>query len=145
MKSWLIAAVALGALAVAGVPTLATALAWNDPRPGDERTGQGRDHEARGKAHAPGQQAKGKDRAKDRVKAWKRGPGAPAWGARKAGKRLDPEWKKEWRKLTPRQRAERMAELARAHAEGMEKWAECVAARRDDCVKPLPPGLARRR
>ena len=27
-----------------------------------------------------------------------------------------------------------MAELSRRHADGMEKWADCVAAGKDDCV-----------
>ena len=37
-----------------------------------------------------------------------------------------------------------MAKLVRAHEIGMKKFAACRAAGRDDCVKPLPPGLAKR-
>ena len=37
-----------------------------------------------------------------------------------------------------------MAKLVRAHEIGMKKFAACRAAGRDDCVKPLPPGHAKR-
>jgi hypothetical protein len=50
-----------------------------------------------------------------------------------------------WKDLTPAQRASTMAKLTRAHAEGMKEFATCVAAGRADCVRPLPPGLAKRR
>ena len=63
---------------------------------------------------------------------------------------LDKAWKDAWQQLTPAQRAKKMAALTKAHAEGMQKFAECVAAARGDatkraaCEKPLPPGLAKR-
>ena len=38
-----------------------------------------------------------------------------------------------------------MATLSREHADAMQKWSDCVAAGRDDCVRPLPPGLAKKR
>ena len=38
-----------------------------------------------------------------------------------------------------------MAELSQRHADAMQKWADCVAAGKDDCVRPLPPRLAKKR
>ena len=44
-----------------------------------------------------------------------------------------------------------MKALAKAHAQGMEKWGDCVSAagtdreERAECEKPLPPGQAKRR
>jgi hypothetical protein len=38
-----------------------------------------------------------------------------------------------------------MAELAREHSEGIQRWTACREAGRDDCVKPWPPGLAKKR
>ena len=49
-----------------------------------------------------------------------------------------------WKALSPSERASLMAKLVRAHEIGMRKFAACRAAGRDDCVKPLPPGLAKR-
>jgi hypothetical protein len=42
-----------------------------------------------------------------------------------------------------------MAQLATQHADAMQKWAACLAAAKADaagaaCVRPLPPGLAKR-
>lgn len=82
------------------------------------------------------------------------GLGPPPWA--KAGthggdqRKHDQSWKDAWRALTPAQRAERMASLARAHEDGMRKWSECVRASGTDtterraCEKPLPPGLAKK-
>ena len=80
------------------------------------------------------------------------GFGPPPWaqalgsaGNRSAGA----DWKDAWRTLTPAQREARMKALAKAHAEGMEKWRDCVTtagsdrAERADCEKPVPPGLAK--
>jgi hypothetical protein len=59
-------------------------------------------------------------------------------------------WKDEWRALTPAQKAEKMAELSRAHEQGMRKWSRCVraagtdSAKRRACERPLPPGLAKK-
>lgn len=83
-------------------------------------------------------------------------PGPPPWahadnhhrhGAKEHG---DKSWKSTWHMLTPAQREKRMTELAKAHAQGMREWAECVSSgrdqgtKRDACEKPLPPGLAKR-
>jgi hypothetical protein len=38
-----------------------------------------------------------------------------------------------------------MKRLTREHARGMRDWARCKATGRDDCVRPLPPGLAKKR
>ena len=86
-----------------------------------------------GTAGTPGAQHLGKHLDKqDRkaLKGWmdkRRGPGSA------------------FQDLTPAEKAKKMAELSREHAEGMEKWADCVAAGKDDCERPLPPGLAKRR
>jgi hypothetical protein len=81
--------------------------------------------------------------------------GPPAWArAHKhhpTGDHADKAWKDAWHAMTPAQRERRMTELARTHRQGMRQWAECVAAAGEDstqrsaCVKPLPPGLAKRR
>jgi len=62
----------------------------------------------------------------------------------------DNAWKNAWQQLTPTQRSNKMAALAKAHAEGMRAWVDCVAAAGKSsvnlakCEKPLPPGLAKR-
>jgi hypothetical protein len=61
----------------------------------------------------------------------------------------DKSWKDAWQQLTPAQRSKKMTDLAKAHAEGMRAWADCVAAGKSGvnlakCEKPLPPGLAKR-
>lgn len=92
--------------------------------------------------------------AKDEEKA-ARGHGPPPWAAlghrgQARGHGADSDWKQAWRELTPAQRERTMADLAKAHAEGMQEWAECVSAAGDDhaqraaCERPLPPGLAKR-
>jgi hypothetical protein len=95
------------------------------------------------------------------------GAGPPAWAKdkerpdkakakAKAGRERghqgrDTAWKQAWRKLTPAQRAQRMTDLAKAHAEGMRAFGACADAAGDDaaerraCTKPLPPGLAKKR
>jgi hypothetical protein len=66
----------------------------------------------------------------------------PGWGrADRPGKGPDDAWKK----LSPTQKADTMQRLSREHARGMRAWAACKAAGRDDCVRPMPPGHAKRR
>lgn len=78
------------------------------------------------------------------------GHGAPSWAHHGHGGRPDQAWKDAWQKLTPAQRAAKMAELAQQHADGMKKWAACVKAAgenadaRAKCTKPMPPGLAKK-
>jgi hypothetical protein len=81
------------------------------------------------------------------------GGGPPAW-ARANGKGrghgADTAWKAAWQKLTPVQKDKEMAALVKAHEQGMKKWTDCVAgggndaSKRGECVKPLPPGLAKK-
>jgi hypothetical protein len=126
MKTWVIAVIALGVLVVAGLPGLAVALAADDDT-GREHVSHGQD-----RADAPGPK-------RDEV-----GKGHRAWKREVRGRRPGTAW----RSLTPAQKArtaEKLAERSRTHAEGMQKWADCVATGRDDCVRPLPPGLAKRR
>jgi hypothetical protein len=138
------AAVAAAVLLVVGLPVVAVALGAGSDRPvaqgvaagptatadddpddqtesDEQRVAKGKDHDARGHRHGPPRWAQGH-------------------GAKKPGKAALEAWKK----LTPAQKAKRMAELARVHADGMERWADCVAAGRADCERPLPPGLAKR-
>lgn len=82
--------------------------------------------------------------------------GRPDWAhggkadKRHANKGPDAAWKEAWRKLTPEQRAAKMAELAQKHADGMKKFAACVKDAAGDkaalgkCERPLPPGLAKK-
>ncbi|HSV39032.1 MAG TPA: hypothetical protein VLI04_09750 [Nocardioidaceae bacterium] len=59
-------------------------------------------------------------------------------------------WKEAWKALTPAQREAKMAALAEQHAEGMRRFSACMeaaagdAAKRAECTKPLPPGLAKK-
>jgi hypothetical protein len=50
-----------------------------------------------------------------------------------------------WKSLGPAQKADLMKKLTREHADGMRAWDACKAAGRDDCVRPVPPGHAKRR
>ena len=144
------AAVAAAVLLVVGLPVVAVALGGGSDRPvaqgfaagptataddddpadqtesDEQRAAKGKDHDARGHRHGPPR--------------WAQGHGANGHGAKKPGKAALEAWKK----LTPAQKAKRMAELARVHADGMERWAGCVAAGRTDCERPVPPGLAKR-
>ena len=86
-------------------------------------------------------------------------PGRPPWAhagkndkghGDKGDRAAKQAWKKYWHDLTPAQRADKMAELAKAHADGMKKFAACVKAAGEDksaraeCERPLPPGLAKK-
>ena len=140
MKSWVTAGVAAAVLLVVGLPALAVALGpgASDPAappsvstgrtaddgPADDDTGKAdRDeaHDARGHRYGPP-------------------PWAHAHGVKKPGKAALEAWKK----LTPAEKAKRMATLSQRHADGMKRWAACMAAGRTDCERPLPPGLAKR-
>ncbi len=127
MKTWVIAVVAVGVMALAALPALAVSLASNDD-PGRERVSHSHDH-ARDHADAGGPK---RDKATKGHKGWQHQQRAQ--GPRSA-----------WRTLTPAQRARKMAELSQTSRGAMQKWADCVAAGKDDCVRPLPPGLARKR
>ena len=92
------------------------------------------------------------ERAGDDERADDEAGGPPAWAQNGKDKAHGPDkaWKEAWKKLTPAQKLERMAALSKAHREGMEKWADCIAAagedeaKREGCVKPLPPGQAKK-
>jgi hypothetical protein len=82
-----------------------------------------------------------------------RGGGPPAWARANGhgkGRGSDKSWKEAWHQLTPAQRQDKMAALIQTHEQGMRQWADCVAAAGSDpstratCVKPLPPGLAKK-
>ena len=109
-----------------------TRTADDDQTEGDEQhAAKGKDHDAHAHRHGPPRWAHGHGA---------NGHGANGHGARQPGKAA----LEAWEKLTPAQKAKRMAELARVHADGMERWADCVAAGRTGCERPVPPGLAKR-
>jgi cytochrome c-type biogenesis protein CcmH/NrfG len=66
----------------------------------------------------------------------------PAWGHQDRSERGPDD---AWKKTSPAQKADTMKRLTREHARGMRAWGECQAAGRDDCVRPTPPGHAKRR
>lgn len=86
----------------------------------------------------------------ERGRAASQGHGPPAWahgrGARDGapGKADERAWHGVWQAMSPRERERTMRRLAEEHATGMEAWGSCVAEGRDDCEKPLPPGLAKK-
>ena len=140
MKSWVTAGVAAAVLLVVGLPALAVALGpgASDPAaPPLFSTGRTADD---GPADDAAEKAD-RDEAHD-ARGHRYGP--PPWahghGVKKPGKAALESWKK----LTPAEKAKRMATLSQRHADGMKRWAACMAAGRTDCERPLPPGLAKR-
>ena len=69
--------------------------------------------------------------------------GPPPWAHGHGAKGQDKSLTK-WKAMTPAQREATMDRLVREHAAGMKEFSACVEAGRQDCVKPLPPGLAKR-
>ena len=67
--------------------------------------------------------------------------GPPPWASHPRGPRAQVG---SWHDLTPKQRSRKMARLTQRHATAMRKWAACMQAGGTDCVRPLPPGLAKR-
>lgn len=131
-----------------GAPALASALADDDPsetaspnatslsRVPDPTHSNEATHDANeNKADKP-------EKAKVEKPDKGRGHGPPSW-ARATGNK-DKGSLDAWKELTPQQRATKMAALTRAHTAGMKKWGKCTAAGRNDCTRPLPPGLAKR-
>lgn len=71
------------------------------------------------------------------------GHGPPPW-AHGHHATLGKDAAKAWQQLTPEQRSALMRKLTTQHRKGMLAWEKCVAAARDDCTRPVPPGLAKR-
>ena len=98
---------------------------------------------------APGTMAVESKPAKTEKPAKAHGHGPPAW-AHANGRRAhatghqNRERLDAWKALTQQQRTAKMTALTRAHTAGMKKWAHCRAAGRVDCVRPMPPGQAKR-
>ena len=139
MKRWLVPA-----LVAAVVLALGVFAAVSSKESGNDDTKNSASH---GRKHSDDKHS---DKRGGRVKADNadKGHGPPAWAHSKKGKpgkAAREEWREEWRKLTPAQRRTLIDELIREHAEGMKEWRECVLDERDDCERPFPPGLARRR
>jgi hypothetical protein len=69
--------------------------------------------------------------------------GPPPW-AQVHGTKSQEKSLTQWKAMGPAQRRATMDRLVHEHAAGMTKFSACVAAGRQHCVKPLPPGLAKR-
>jgi hypothetical protein len=67
-------------------------------------------------------------------------PWAPSVSKDKANRDLT-----RWKRLSPAEREELMMRLAEEHRAGVQTYHACRHEGRDDCSKPLPPGLAKRR
>jgi len=134
MRTWLVAAVAVGVLLVAGPPVLALVQATDDI--GARHTGSAT---AQPVVRDGPEQSQGKGDGQ----GWRRHhrDAPPPWASHPRGPRAQAP---VWHDLTPKQRAGKMARLAQRHATAMRKWAACVRAGRTDCERPLPPGLAKR-
>jgi hypothetical protein len=83
--------------------------------------------------------------AGDRATATERAPAATDRPGPDHSDRPGNSRDKPWKRFSPAERSETMRRLAREHARGMRAWARCKATGRDDCVRPLPPGLAKKR
>jgi hypothetical protein len=59
---------------------------------------------------------------------------------------LQQQWLQQWKSLTPAQKAQKMAGLARQRAAALQAWADCLAKSKTpaSCPRPVPPGLAKR-
>ena len=123
---------------VGSMSTAAYALASND--------GSGPAHHGKSGGHQAGKPGKAQD---DDESEAADGNGPPPWAHGHQGK-PNQAWKQAWKALTPAERAAKMAELAQKHADGMKKFAACVKDAGDDsgarakCVRPLPPGQAKK-
>jgi Ni/Co efflux regulator RcnB len=138
MKRWL-----MPTLVAAAVLALGVLAAVNSSGDSDDT----RDAASQSRKHDDKADKADKDSRREKAKE-KEGHGPPSWAPghdAKPDKAAREEWREEWRKLTPEQRRDFMDKLIREHTEAMREWGECVAADRDDCVMPLPPGLAKRR
>ena len=125
----MLATIGTGAVvAIAGLPALASSVSSDD-------SGPGRQQHVDSPSEPPGQTKS--------HPGPKTGHGPPPW-ARGHGARGGKPHADGWKELAPDQRATMMAELVRRHADGMQEWRSCVAAKRDDCARPVPPGLAKR-
>ena len=126
---WLTAAVAVA---------LTVTLVWFAAGPSGEQP--------RGSAVAAAQDDGAEQRSSEGRKA-PAGHGPPLWAEGRGGADGPGDkhaWREVWKGLTATQREETMSRLAQQHTSGMRAWKECVSDGRDDCEKPLPPGLAKK-
>ena len=131
MKRWLVPALVAAVILALGVFAAVSSKESND-------SDDAKNSASHGRKHADDKGAKGKAERDDM------GNGPPSWAHSKKGK-PDKAAREEWRELTPAQRRALIDELISEHAEGMKEWRECVLDERDDCERPFPPGLAKRR
>ena len=126
------AALAVGVLLVAGPPVLALVQATDD-------IGASRTRSAPAQPVVRNEPEQGQDQGQGWRRHHRNGP--PPWASHPRGPRAQLG---SWHDLTPKQRARKMARLAQRHATAMRRWAACMQAGGTDCVRPLPPGLAKR-
>jgi hypothetical protein len=141
VNRWGIALLGSALALSAGIPGLSSALsAGQDPIAPlslDDQQGQ-LPTSAPSESEAEDNDADDADKGDD---AGRHGP--PSWAHGGKAKAHDKSLT-TWKRLTPAQREATMAKLVHEHTTGMKKFSACVAAGRQDCVKPLPPGLAKR-
>ena len=134
------AALAVGVLLVAGPPMLALVEATDDIGATHTRSAPAQPVVRKGPEQGQDQgQDQGHDQDQGRRTHHPDGP--PPWASHPRGPQAQAG---SWHDLTPKQRARKMARLAQRHATAMRKWAACMQAGGTDCVRPLPPGLAKR-
>ena len=148
---------ALAAAVVIALVAALVALAMAEPSGQDRAAGDLVAAAASGSDEDPDEGADGddsgppSDKAKDKAKDKARhGDGPPPWAhgrggpEHRVGKQAHAEWQKRWHGMSQQQREATMRRLSTEHASGMKAWAKCHAADRDDCSKPMPPGLAKK-
>ena len=115
-----------------------------DQEANDDATDETSDAPDRAARHSFDKEGKANRKSHDRGNAdqGRQGHGPPAWShAHNHNGHSSPA---TWKTLTPSQRRNRMAALTPEHTAAMRRWAECTSAGRADCVRPVPPGLAKR-
>jgi len=136
MRTWLVAAVAVGILLLAGQPVLALVQAT-------DQIGAGHAGSASAQPVVQDDPEQGEEQGKEQDEAGREHlrHGPPPWASHPRGPQAQVPGRHT---LTPKQRARKMARLGQEHATAMRKWSACVHAGRTGCVRPLPPGLAKR-
>jgi hypothetical protein len=134
MRTWIL--VVVGALLVAAVPTTALLLASHE----STQTSASQVSPSHGHGHAFGH-GQGLGRHKGVGPRRGGGPfGAPGPGMRP---QLRHHLMQQWQDLTPAQRAQKLAALARQRASALQAWADCLTKSKTP-ASCRPPGLAKR-
>ena len=70
--------------------------------------------------------------------------GPPPWAKAGGHQAKGKTGLEKWKQLSAVEKKNLMTKLSSEHEAGMKAFAACRADGRDDCVKPLPPGHAKR-